>query len=111
MKDSPQPHCPLEFGLTKINSDLHQNKTQNILKDLEGNTEETERMRKHSLFEMKKQETMNRCKNKVYLFVCFFTSTLERTSVASRFFLFPQHLNKLDFNSFINSNKFSSRML
>uniref|UniRef100_A0A7C9CMH5 Uncharacterized protein n=1 Tax=Opuntia streptacantha TaxID=393608 RepID=A0A7C9CMH5_OPUST len=31
MKDSPQPHCPLEFGLIKMNSDLILSSTKSIL--------------------------------------------------------------------------------
>jgi hypothetical protein len=33
INDSPQPHCPFEFGFININSDLHgyQNKKVNLL--------------------------------------------------------------------------------
>lgn len=72
MKDSPHPHSPLEFGLTKINSDLYPQKKR------KKKWESTERRIRKGVnidyldLEKKNQELVNRCPRIIYFFVCLF---------------------------------------
>ena len=108
MKDSPHPHSPLEFGLTKINSDLYPQKK----KEEKNKSQQERRIRKgvnidYPNLEKKNQELVNRCPRN-YLFLCLFishTSLKVLQLLTEGMFYSKQNINKFNFSSFVVENK------